>query len=86
MSGTSGGSNSISASQRQPISMACFIAVRADIEWKMPAVFFAPSLRAHLLHHPFEIAAELRVMMVRRHHRDVLPMIAKIEYQHVEFG
>ena len=37
-------------------------------------------------HHAFEIAAQLRVVVVGRFDRIVLPMIAKIEYQQVEFG
>jgi hypothetical protein len=40
--GTLGGSNSISASQRQPISIACFMAARPDMEWKMPTVVLRP--------------------------------------------
>jgi hypothetical protein len=47
---------------------------------------FRAELGFGFLNDPFEIAGELRVVMVRRHHGDVLPMIAKIEYQHVEFG
>ena len=39
----------------------------------------------HLLHHALKIAGDLLVVVVRRHDRDVLPMIAKIEYQQVEF-
>ena len=41
--GTFGGSNKMSASQRRPISIACFIAARPDIEWKMPADFAGPN-------------------------------------------
>ena len=66
--------------------MACFIALRADIEWKMPAVFLAPSFVLHRLHHALEVVGKLRVVMVRRRDRDIAAMIAKIEYQHVEFG
>ena len=47
---------------------------------------FRAELRLDLLHHPFEIAGKLRVMVVRGRDRDVPAMIAKIEYQHVEFG
>ena len=45
-----------------------------------------PGCAVHLLHDALEIAAELGVGVVGRLDRDVLPMIAKIEYQHVEFG
>ena len=41
--------------------------------------------RADLLHDAFEIAAELLVIVVRRLDRDVLAVVAEIEYQHVEF-
>ena len=37
------------------------------------------------LHDAFQVAAELGVAVVGGLDRDVLPMIAKIEYQHVEF-
>src|SRR6516165_752240 len=45
---------------------------------------FLPKLRPHLLHHALEIAAELSVMMVRGLDRNILPVVAKIEYQHIE--
>ena len=41
--------------------------------------------RFHLLHDPFEIARELLIGMMRRHHRQVLPVIAEVEHQEIEF-
>ena len=41
--------------------------------------------RFHLLHDPFEIARKLLVGVMRRHHRQVLPVIAEVEHQEIEF-
>ena len=46
----------------------------------------AGSLAVTARHDAFEIAGELCVVVVRRRDRDVVPMIAEVEYQHVEFG
>ena len=42
--------------------------------------------RFHCLHDALEIAAQLLVCMVRRLDWNVLPMVAKIEYQQIELG
>src|SRR5579871_459059 len=51
---------------------------------KNPDCFLAPEPRAHILNHAFEIAHELRIGVIRRSDRNILPMISEIKDDEIE--
>ena len=59
--------------------------MRPDIEWNRAGGRPLAELTLYLLHDSFEIARQLFVGVMRRHHRRVLSVIAEVEHQQVEF-